>query len=274
MRKWIDGNPGGVIAAAALLGLGLAIFTPYVICQFNDGLCAVLKSDPPWTIFPAVAAAPSILLTWWWRTVRRAEELRNSSTRLAVERFAGGVGLTNEDVLTLRLAGILSLRELASDTESYRRPVVETLAALVRSRVPIEHGKRKPSPLEDVNLALESIVTIRGLGAWEDRDGLLNLSHLDLGHQVLAGDWSHTNFDCSAFPVGSTIEADLSGCSFILANLEGCDLSKALMKNVKTEHTQLSWAKLPAAFAELMEIELDDNGEAGPFEPGVDDRVS
>jgi hypothetical protein len=74
---------GIVMAAFALLGLGLASFVMYKL--FNKGaIVEAVKNNPPWHLIAGIAAAPLLLLLWFWRDLHRTRDIENKENENAI----------------------------------------------------------------------------------------------------------------------------------------------------------------------------------------------
>lgn len=173
-------------------------------CATNP-TASICKNGPPWTFISALAAAPSIVLTWILRTLHKQRDIwnveaANRNAQAATEtskaklrqdrlkagedaelalrgqlpvRFAEAAKLLGSDAVTTRLGGIYALEQLAKDSEElYGRVAVETLSAFVR-----EKQRRAPVPYIDESMIKPALE--QSEQRWERFEQAIDAEHLD-----------------------------------------------------------------------------------------------
>nr|VFK22171.1 MAG: Pentapeptide repeat-containing protein [Candidatus Kentron sp. MB]VFK27785.1 MAG: Pentapeptide repeat-containing protein [Candidatus Kentron sp. MB]VFK74433.1 MAG: Pentapeptide repeat-containing protein [Candidatus Kentron sp. MB] len=199
------------------------------------------KKDWPWASLSALAAAPSLLLTWYWRTIHKQKDIDTAreqaqldEQRLLTERFIRAVELLGNKKLQIRLGGIYALERITQDSPRDHWTVMEVLCAFVRERsreskpIPPEEQKFPSGPQfyppdTDVQAAL-TVIGRRGeeQRVWERKEN----KRLDLHNVHLErADFSNTDFSGANFRW-----AHLSGANLSHANFQRVDFWKANLK--------------------------------------------
>lgn len=166
-------------------------------------------------------------------------------------RYAGAMALLGHEALEVRLGGIYALERLARESRQDHGPVMEVLAAFVRTRAPWSEGDIPPArPGADVQAVLS--VLGRRTGEFDAEQ-----SHLDLHGTALARAYVPFALLSGAF----LYEANLEGAILQSADLRGAWLWKARLHNAVLDGAHLEGADLTGAagltLAQLTVAHLD-----------------
>ena len=136
LEQWLANNIGKAIVGAVLAGVVISanfLFGVSFACGPDSDNSWWKKfcdesGRAAWTVIPALAATPSLALTWYWRTTHRRQELAQYHNR-----FAQAAELLGSEKPATRQSAIYAFGQLRKDAPSvYLEPVTETLCAFVR----------------------------------------------------------------------------------------------------------------------------------------------
>ena len=143
------------------------------------------------------------------------------------QRYANAMALLGHEMIEVRLGGIYALERLARESQADHGPIIEVLAAFVRSRAPWNDGEAAPQrPAADVQAVLS--VLGRRTAAFDPSQG-----HVDLHGTSLAR--AYLPF------------ANLAGAFLYEANLEGAVLQNADLRGAWAWRARLNGAVLDGA---------------------------
>lgn len=217
---------------------------------FFATVCKPIHDNPPWALLSAVAAAPSLFLTWYLRWISKDDELRIAQEQQITARFASAVRMLGEQSIPARLGGIYSLQQVARDSDIDRAPVVETLCAFVRDRSPRVDQDDDPygfsRPATDVQAALYVIGSIPVDGKRQ-----INLSECDLTLADFRGlKLANATFARSWLCGADFRDAELTNADFSNAALAEADMSRAILRGVNLTGARLEKANVSDAVAD------------------------
>lgn len=230
-------SPGHKIALTTAIGFVMAVGA-IIIYGWTLNLNAEAIKNPPWPVLTALAAVPSLLLTWYWRKKDKDREIENKATendtdrerlklnsaldreRLLHERFESSVRLLGDKSTVVRMGGIYSLERLiktepgktASWSINDHNNVVEVLAGYVRKNSRVDPFEPEVDPdierydpkrvTEDVQASL----TVLGRRQWANFEGEVQVD-LNRANLRLA------NFQLAKFNMALLNDADFSGAN-------------------------------------------------------------
>ncbi|MEJ8474473.1 pentapeptide repeat-containing protein [Roseibium algae] len=207
------------------------------------------------------------LAVWrsWLAHQQTQTGLRQAATAergLIIDRFQKGAEMLESRELSVRIAGVFILRELAlSDPVETYIQVLDLLASFLREKskgrtpAPSEHTKTRPPPdfgpfPADLQETVKAISHLRNnvkeaeereeRAEWRlDLNGS-NLSGADLSKANLSGAWfNHANLAGAWFN-----QANLAGAELINANLSDAHLARANLTDADLDYADLSSARL------------------------------
>jgi hypothetical protein len=173
----------------------------------------------------------------WQRTVH-ARTTADQKARIA-DRLAGVFAQLGSDQVTIRIAAVHTLEQIARDNPEQHGPIMQTLGAFVRECVPAPTGRyvgrryEAPDPSQvfvPARTDVQAALTVLGRRA-RDHDRPMDrpvLSGINLsGYDLSDGDFTSANFRGS-YLCGTTFSRTrLAAASFDYANLERADLFAA-----------------------------------------------
>ena len=227
------------------------------------------------------------LLLATWRSVLAHQAQKLSESGLIIDRFQKGAAMLDSKELSVRLAGIYALRELAmSDPRETYITVQDLLCDFVRERSKerqpelVKISKERPSPeygpfppdqhkaLETVSRLRRSVSNARRLES--DADWLVdlrraNLSGADLENAELSGaDLSHANLSLAFLRSANLSAANLQFAKLTLAYVGDAILSGAKLDNavlysasfINTDLTRACFSNADLSHANLQNTNL------------------
>jgi len=228
-------NLGWGLALALFLG-GLLWFVPQLQGEyFSQGVppekVPALVNEYRRTLAQAIGGFGILLgLYFTWRTlqVNREGQITDRFTR-AIDQL--GAGEEDNPTLERRLGGIYALERIAKESKEDYWPIMEVLAAYVRSNA--SEAPKVPAGSTDVpppRLDVQAVLTViarlmpnRGNGKRES-DGRV----IDLHGTYLSGaDLKNADLENANLEGAHLKKANLSGANLLGANLSGADLSGA-----------------------------------------------
>jgi hypothetical protein len=222
-------------------------------------------------LFDAAVDAAVILVTvpalvMNWRTQRAATMVVASASmtgpmtdrwKSAVEMLAGGPD-GEESSVEARLGAVYALEQIARDSDTYKAPAMELLAAYVRVHASKDQAGLEPS------IEMQSILTVLGRSGAEgldlrrtalwgaDLEGATligaNFGQSRLRGASLAGArLPRAKFRASNLTDANLAGADLSGAVLTGASLKGADLTGAVLRGADLTGVDLTRANLQRA---------------------------
>ena len=243
-------------------------FVLYVIMTAGLGLLMALAcrcwllnyaaddlSPFPWATIAAVAAVPTLLLTWYWRTRHKQTDIRVTQEGQITERFTRAIGLLGNDRREVRLGAIYALERIARDSTEDHWTIMETLAAFVRNNASIWASKdlgKVLDPLDsgDKIVVQAALTVIRRRRNDVDEKGRVDLSYSNLRETDLSGLHAESaNFDGACMYKTKLSDARAPKATFIESTLQEADLGRAVLdgsyfSNAKLHETIFLWASL------------------------------
>ena len=240
------------IAIMVILGLAACFGVCYWI-GFEEYKSEFLKA-PPWMLFPALATAPAVVLTWYWRHM-------NSWERLITERFAKATEMLGNERLEQRIGAIYQLERIAEDSPRDHWTVMETLCAFVREnarwtkedhdewkkRLSIKDEKKEDQVFEIIKLVqglepktdIQAAIRVIGLRKHADierKDQILDFSGTNLRGIVL--DREGMNFKKAVFRY-CALDGMKTGDKSI--NFEDCSFFGSTLCSAHLERNNMAW---------------------------------
>ena len=276
-------NPIRGIAASATLGFLLAMLAGASLATLCEGsetfACDATSKSPPWLLLSAIAAAPSVLLTWYWRDVgRRTTEthkqddidtatknhvidrdaklaaMKRAEESYALERdakvasrFLSVAPLLTEEKTMSRVIGLHALWDIAKDSPGHRQTISQSLAAFVRVGAAVStdsnyYGDDDFSPPPpDIQVAL-SLLFHPLWDSWlPERQP--DIRSTDLMYSSLEG----VDLANADMRNANLAQSNLSASRLRKANLSGTNLFKASLRDCVIDGATMSGTVLSSA---------------------------
>jgi uncharacterized protein YjbI with pentapeptide repeats len=211
-----------------------------------------LQNDIRTALVQAVAGGAllvGLLFTWQQQRATNqqvARQLAVTQRGQASEHFTRAIEQLGSPRQEVQLGGIYGLGEIAQQAPENRLTVVQVLAAYLRRRSALVHGRPEQNRFGLIELRirapdLQAAITVLGQHVKAD-DPPLDLRRLDLGGAYLAGA-SLAGVDLRGTDIGwaSNLQgADLSGANLVRAGLFAADLRGAKLRGAKLQGTALN----------------------------------
>ena len=271
------------IAIASLLGMSATIIAYGVL---HDMLILEEKTDfvfldkNRWTIFSALIAAPTLLLTWYWRenhkrkneetdkknviiaqknmaTAIENQKVANEQYKLANKnheieisgqisnRFSKGVEQLASDKIEIKLGAIYSLEQIAIESTPYYRKILKILEAFIR-----ENSKKRTKKQVQVQARIFPFTKI-------SREDTTDVTKIDTDLQAALSVLIdiHDSEDEERIDLSDIVfvSKDLKGfafqnMNFTKANMAGADLTDVNLTEATLIYADLSGANLTRAY--------------------------
>jgi uncharacterized protein YjbI with pentapeptide repeats len=176
------------------------------------------------TIGTAIGAI-AIIITFAWTFYKDSDTLSQAHAQFANQQFISAATLLKEDSVGPRVAGVSGLRQVATDRDEYRSPVIYATLGFIKSP-----GSKSPGPNDDHENGWRPIQA-------DIQSAIALLSALDSDHNITVDlDQAYlvrANFskqpDNNAFAEGSFQGATLYGANFSGVNLTNAQFGGSYM---------------------------------------------
>ncbi|MBG6158373.1 uncharacterized protein YjbI with pentapeptide repeats [Labrenzia sp. EL_159] len=186
-----------------------------------------------------------------WRSWTAHQQARTANKQhllsevgLMIDRFQRGAQMLESDELSVRLAGVYVLRELAaSDPDDTYLLVLDLLCDFIRenskTREIINEGKSQYSPLpHDLQKALENVSLLRNT--------VRRAAKLEQRHNWRP-DFRYALFESTVLTSLNLSGANLRGANLANSNLDDANLTGAILRNANLSGVTCRWTKLNRA---------------------------
>jgi uncharacterized protein YjbI with pentapeptide repeats len=200
---------------------------------------------------------------------RHVEQTNADRERRITDSFTKAVELLGKPELEVRLGAIYALERIARESKRDHWPIMETLTAYVRIRLPIQHSGQELSKSDEsrsstnsadgtaevkkgtgtrvLPVDIQAVLTVLSRrNAEHDAKGqLINLSRTDLrGANLRRVNLSRVNLDKADLSRADLSRTDLSGANLRQTNLNGASLNKADLSRASLMEAKLGGATL------------------------------
>ena len=244
-------GPKWAIGWAIVIGLALAgVFSiPFLQCCAKEepveGVCKVLRDNPPWFLLSAIAAVPAILLTWYWRDQHKRSDILNAEESQITERFTRAVEHLGSEKTEIRVGGIYALERISKDSQRDHWTIVETLSAFIRHRARRSEASPDDDEPEPVSMDVQAALTVIGRRSWQETESTqIDLSLSEFSHAFFR---NPPNFENAVFTGSSLWGAELEGANFIGARLYRTSLVNTNLVSAKLIGAEMRFAMLKVA---------------------------
>jgi uncharacterized protein YjbI with pentapeptide repeats len=257
-RAFVSKHTGWSILVSSVTGVALMLSAMALWRGSFAGTadaCKELRLSQPWTLWTALAAAPSALLTWFWRTDHKKKDIDLAQSQELTSRFIAAVELLKKDAA----GAIYALERVARDAPQDHPAVVGTLAAYIRACPRMRSGNRFVSQQA-------AVTAIGRRDVANDGKFYVDLTKAELASIEFFGDYEDAVFRLAQLQNAHFAGTKLKKAMFARANLQHSLFFRADVRNADFRGADLRGAE----FAEVNAVGARLDGSTIIQQDGID----